>query len=422
VQHIRKFATRSAVTLLANAVLGLVGLASGVLAARLLGPAERGRLAAIQGWPVMLAALGMLGLQEAIVFFGAKRREDVGDVAASATLFAFAGGSLVTAVGWVAMPVLLSSQNSQVVGAARVYLLIFAVNALSGYLTFGLRAQQRWVLWNVTRVVLPLVWLIVLLGCWLLRTRDAVHVALAYLAAAVATSVVMFLLGHSLIGRSARPQARWTRPLFRFGIPMLLSTMSQTLNFRFDQLLMATLLQPDVLGVYAIAVAWSAIPAPVTAAIAAVLFPMVSAETNLRRRQDLLYTAVVATVVVGLTINILLALATARLLPFLFGKSFAVAVNVAYVLIGAGVFASMNIVLEEGLKGLGKARAVLAAELSGLITTVVLLSLLLKRLGAWGAAWTSLAAYGVTTLILLSVLVRGRGEQEVQASPLRMEV
>ena len=50
------------VTALVNVLITLIGLATGTLLARLLGPQGRGELAAIQAWPTYLVAFAMVGL------------------------------------------------------------------------------------------------------------------------------------------------------------------------------------------------------------------------------------------------------------------------------------------------------------------------------------------------------------------------
>lgn len=65
----RLFATNMALTVAANVTLAALGMVSGILAARLLGPHGRGQLAAIQTWPSSIATLAMLGMPEAVVYY-----------------------------------------------------------------------------------------------------------------------------------------------------------------------------------------------------------------------------------------------------------------------------------------------------------------------------------------------------------------
>ena len=61
-------------TLITAVVIQLATTLAAVLLARLLGRQGRGDLAAAQVYPMVVAFLGMLGLQEAIVYFGGRDR------------------------------------------------------------------------------------------------------------------------------------------------------------------------------------------------------------------------------------------------------------------------------------------------------------------------------------------------------------
>jgi len=59
-----------------NVVAQSLGLASGVLAARFLGPQGRGELATIRFYPMLLALLGSMGIQQAVAFEISRRPHD----------------------------------------------------------------------------------------------------------------------------------------------------------------------------------------------------------------------------------------------------------------------------------------------------------------------------------------------------------
>jgi O-antigen/teichoic acid export membrane protein len=87
--------------------------------------------------------------------------------------------------------------------------------------------------------------------------------------------------------------------------------------------------------------------------------------------------------------------------PLLFGSAFAAAIPAALVLVGAAAIAAVNMVLEEGLRGLGRPVAVLWAELAGLAVTVIALLYLLRPFGIMGAALASVMGYTVVLVTLV---------------------
>src|SRR6185503_18165444 len=83
-----------------NIALALLGASTGVLAARLLGTAGRGELAAIQTFPTLLAVTAMLGLPEALVFFTARNPPDSGRYLATAMAIVLPVSVVAMAVGY----------------------------------------------------------------------------------------------------------------------------------------------------------------------------------------------------------------------------------------------------------------------------------------------------------------------------------
>jgi O-antigen/teichoic acid export membrane protein len=88
-------------------------------------------------------------------------------------------------------------------------------------------------------------------------------------------------------------------------------------------------------------------------------------------------------------------------IPIFFGARFGESIRAANLLAIAGGVAGLNMLLSEGIRGLGRPVSVLRAELAALVVTAVGLWLLLGPLGIYGAALVSLIAYAVTTCWLL---------------------
>src|SRR5437899_3096533 len=100
-------------TVATNIGMALVNAAPGIIAARILGPQGRGALAAIQTWPSFLGSLAMLGMPEALVYFTAKDDKRGGRHLGSAMALALTALVVMMAIGWVAMPLLLSAQSAR---------------------------------------------------------------------------------------------------------------------------------------------------------------------------------------------------------------------------------------------------------------------------------------------------------------------
>ena len=395
------FGADTALTVGTNALLAAEGMVSGIMAARLLGPKGRGELAAIQAFSGFIAAVAILGMTEAVVYYCARNPQRSGRYIGSAATIALLACVPVLLGAYLAMPILLAAQSASVVSAARWYLLIGPVYALVAVPAHSLRGRGDFLAWNGIRLAPNLVWIVVLMAAWFVSVRSTAIVAAAYV---VGQGLLLFPVLYVVAKRvdgPFRPSPRDWGAMVRYGLPCALTSLPQLLNLRLDQIAMAALLPARQLGTYAVAVAWSGAAAPLLGALGATLLPAVASRADpgasARRFSQ------------GARLASLLALSTCALLmaltPFavvvLFGQAYRAAIPAALVLVPAGSILALNSVLEEGLRGLGHPYPVLYAELTGLVMTVVGLTLTLGPFGIMGGAVSSLIGYSTVSVALL---------------------
>ncbi|HLI63611.1 MAG TPA: oligosaccharide flippase family protein [Terriglobales bacterium] len=399
------FGANVALTAATNLAIGVLGLVTGVLAARLLGPRGRGELAAIQTYPMLLANLAMLGTGPSVVYFSARDPERAGRYLGCAAVIALLASAPLITGGYLAMPLLLSAQSPQIVTAACWYLINVPVVAIMSLWLFVLRGRSDFLPWNALRILPTLAWLAVLASAWLCGIRDPRRVAAVYLAALFALLIPFELIVKRNVPGRFTPEARQFRPMLAYGLPCVASSLPVVLNLRLDQMLMAGLLAPSELGLYVAAVAWSGAINPLMNALSSVLFPKIAAHrAEADRFRSFLHGSRLAVVVALITAPILAA-ATPWGVVLLFGAKFRGAIKAALILVPAGAVSALNSVIEEGFRGLGKPAAVLYAELAGLLMTIVSLYLLLRPMGIIGASIASLAGYST---VMMSLLLQAR--------------
>jgi O-antigen/teichoic acid export membrane protein len=198
--------------------------------------------------------------------------------------------------------------------------------------------------------------------------------------------------------------------MLRFGLPSALTSLPQTINLRFDQLLIIAFLPARLLGLYVVAVAWSGAVAPLLSAVGSVLFPHVSAERDTDRQGHLLATALQGGALVAAATSVPFMLLAPFGLPLVFGSRFAPSVSSALVLVPAGAILAWAGIAEEGLRGLGRPTIVLVAEVVAAVVTVAALPVLLHTHGILGAAVASLLGY--STLAVFTVLAISRSTHQ----------
>jgi O-antigen/teichoic acid export membrane protein len=391
--------------------LGLAGLAvaTGVLAARLLGPTGEGELAAIQTWPMLLGTLAMLGLDSAVIYFIARQPERGRQITSTATTIGVLSTLTVGAASWFALPYLLSAQRPEIVSAARIFLLIGVIYAVIGIPHGALLGVHSFASWNLFRFVPVLAWLGILLAAWFLGSHSPVPLSMWYLAGVFLCCLPVLPVAARKLHGPAKADFRMAPKLLRFGLPSALTSLPQTVNLRLDQLLIIAFLPARSLGLYVVAVAWSGAVAPLLAAVGSVLFPHVSAEREPMRQTHLLGTALQGGALVAIATSAAFAALAPIGLPLVFGARFSGAVPSALILVPAGAVLAWSGIAEDGLQGLGRPAIVLVAELAGAAVTLAALPLLLHAYGIAGAAVASLLGYSAVAAVAVAAIRRSTG-------------
>lgn len=399
--------TAVATTAMANAALAAIAIVTGVLVARLLGAESRGLLAAAQVVGTLIGALGSLSLGESLVYFVARRVEDPKKILRSAMAFAIFPTLGLIAAGIAAMPLLLRGEPDAVT-PARAYCLIGITFVLVGFPVTFMRGQQRYRIWNLCRFIGPVVWLISVVSLTVFDRADVTLLILLFVGGQALFIPVAWRLAMGR-DRKVRPIERsLARPMIRYSTPLFLASLPVALNVRLDQLFLANVVQAEELGKYAVSVTWAAIGLPVISAIGAVLFPRAAA-SDPAQVATLLARSGRAGVLIALCCSAFSAATAPFLVPLLFGEEFRVSVWVSTSLAGAVGLLGVNGLLEEGLRGVGEPRSVLAAEAAGLAVTIVFLIMLVSSLGILGAAIASVAGYSGVMVIAVRQIRRRMG-------------
>ncbi len=396
----RSAAFNVAETAVTNVALGALGLVTGIIAARWLGPDGRGELAAIQMWPSVVAAVAMIGLPEALVYFSAKHPLQSRSYLVTAGLMVFVVMPLFAAIGYVAMPHLLSMQSEPIVRAARGYLVIVPLFVFVGLPLQLLRGIQRYRIWNVMRVVAPLLWLTALLVAVCSHTVDPVTIASTYVVLLGAAGVVTTSIVWKNAAGPTAPTAAMVSSLLKFGFPSALATLPHFFNLRLDQMMVASVVPSRELGIYMVAVAWGTCIPMLSSALAMIVSTQIAGGTSeAERRQHFSRGIRGAAWLIAVPV-ILLTLATPLGVTLVFGGAFQAAVIPAMILVIASGANALNGVLEELLRGYGRPDAMLWAESTAVAVGLPALLILLPRAGLTGAGVASLLGCLAATIVL----------------------
>lgn len=387
--------------------VGLTGVAvlSGVMLARLLGPEGRGELAAIQVLPMLVAAIGQLGLNEAVIFFGGRDRKNVGRYAVSAAALIVVAGIPIVLVCALLANRILAEHRPEIVLASQIFLALLFVNAIDGAAITTVRALHRISQWNALRVCPRVLWLLLVGVFFVLNVADPVRIALTYLALYFVLALLLVFAVRSYLRGHWRPVISLWPSMLKYGLPVAAGVAPRLLNQRIDQLVVAAMLAPRELGLYAVAVAWTGLGQLPATTMTAVALSKITGMPDLATKVRFIRKALWAVAVAATGTSALLALVTPFLVPWVFGPDFSGATPLAWVMLLAVVVRSVAWMLQIGMQGIGRPTVGMYSQWAGLALLVPTAYVLMPPLGALGAAWALVVA-GVVSVVTAAVLAR----------------
>lgn len=386
-------------TVTATAVFFLAGTLFALLTARWLGPSERGTLVVFMTTSSFLMLLGALG-----VTTGGRvlLNSDPGLTHRSLSrlglrltgIHALTAGSIGTAV----LAVSGDSPPMQV----RVVFVVFAVSQLYNYFTREMLHGSGWhtkaVLGDALGSAVQTAGAAALYAAGQLSITTA---SLALLCGSITQSIWLSILARRVESRTIATELPW-RATIRYSLPAMLTGIGQAFVIRGDRLLLGALAGTNAVGIYGVAATFTEVLWLIPNAVGQVAFRRASlsasAESLARRRR----TVLVFTAVGGAT----LALVAGPAIDVLLGRAYSEARALTYLLIVASLpMASYHMDLAV-LNGRGALRSgSIATSIGSLVLCAGCLASV-PSYGAWGAAWSSMAAYSVMALVVRFAISR----------------
>lgn len=387
-------------TFAATVAIRCLGVVSGVLAARLLGPEGRGELAVIMFLPVLLFSVGEIELPRSLACEVSKLPQVPRETVSTGFWLAVGLSTVQAVVLLQALPVVLPPDKQHLIPAAQWFALYppatITMDSLMG-IDLGRGRFGRF----STLLVLPgAVYLGAMLLAWATGMISPQVFAFGMLAGAVATALVRLVLDGDAILR-ARPDWAIAWRLLARGWSFYLPAMAGLALMRADMFLLVRLVPTEAIGLYAVALAIALGQIGAVNPFVQVGFAAVAAEPEPRRALEILarHFRLAQLALVG--IGLLSMALTPWLIRVLFGEKFLGAVPTTYLLIGAMIFWGMAHVLEQGLRAAGHPRPGIVSNLLGLGLLIGLGIPACLQLGIAGLAGSLLAAQFLNLSILV---------------------
>ncbi len=371
-----------------------VNVLTGLLTAALLGPAGRGEQAALIIAPTLLSSLSSLGLHASLIFSIKRDPEHTGHYFGTGLLLALGAGIVAMVAGWFLVPFWLHQYDRHVVSVARLLLVMTPLMVVAQLLTGALEAFGQFSKANATLYLQSLGTLAFLLVLWLLDVLTPVTAAFAYLVPAVPA----WLYFASHLRRLTRPrfslQRRWVWPLLHYGLRFYGVDLLGSLSIYLDQIVVVTLLAPDVVGTYVVALSLSRVVGVLQGAAATVLFPSVAAQSKASVVEAVSRTVRVVGAV-SVLIVVCLSIVGPGLITLVYGHRFDQTVAPFRILLIDTVLSGSAGILYQAYSGTGRPELVTLFEAVAVAASLGCMLLVVPHYGTVGAAWCVVLASAI---------------------------
>lgn len=381
-------------TAVTNIAMVLTWALAGVIVARILGPRNRGIYTITTAAPLFMCVVGSLGLQDAVVYVVNRidGTERIGGMVWGSLMLTLGLGSLASAISTVFQLLMFWSQELGVSEVLFIAIACLPLPTLLGQLAFGLlRAQGRYTLWNLLRVLVPILDLTAVAAFAELAglTVNAAIIALFASTAIVAVVSVAVIAAPHHLSTSGED----VRSLLSYGWKTHVVTVQDYANKQLDQVFLAAMVPPAQVGQYAIAATYA------SAGMAlgwAPVFQLYSHFSRQRRPDRDAYLRLLRrTLMLLVIICSVCAAALPYFVPLVFGKQYNLVTVPALILIASSPMTFISAMLSAVWQSAGKPLIAARAHGVGLVVTVATLWFAIKLFGIDGAAMVSVVAYSV---------------------------
>ncbi|MEK6335793.1 MAG: oligosaccharide flippase family protein [Acidobacteriota bacterium] len=375
--------------------VGVVG--SSIVIARWLGPEGMGTLAVLNATVALALQVGSAGLPSANTYFIAKDRSSLGAAWANSVFFAFIVGSLIAAAVFLVAevkPELFGgvSRNLLMIAALSIPFQLLSVLGLNVLLAVG-RIGQLNLLDSLSPALILVNAIIVLV-----IMKAALPTLVSFnTGAAIILSLAMLIVARRMLASQNQrgkfsPDFALARKMLVYGLKFYISIMAGVVIFRADLLIVNHFRGAGEAGVYAVAAQVSFLLLLLPGVIAALLFPRVASDQDVRGEFAARVTRYASAVML---IMCAAAAIGSFALPVIYGASFTDSTFQLLILLPGIYLVGIESVLVQHFTGTGLPAAIPVFWLITLAVNLVLNLVLVPRLGARGAALASTLSYAL---------------------------
>ena len=358
---------------------------TGILTARILGPAGRGELAAMILWPLFVASVTTLGVPSSLIYHLRRQSDERERLVTNGFAMAALLGMAAAAVAAIILPRWLHAYSPAVIHAAQCFLITVPLCSVTLAGRAVLEAAHDFTASNAIQILTPLATLLVLLGLLAGHSMSPLTAAVAYIAASVPSFCLMLSRVRRTGLRAARLRLAAMKQILQYGIRSYGIDVLGTLALQVDQVLVVSLLSAGAMGSYVVVLSISRMLNVFQTSVVMVLFPK-AAGHNANKVLAMTGESVRISGLVTAACGAMVCLAGPTLLRVVYGAEYEAAAGALRVLVLEAVLSGIVFVLAQAFMALNRPGVVTLLQGLGLSLSVPMMLWLIPRYGIYGAA------------------------------------
>lgn len=385
-----------------NVAILVLGLVSGVIASRVLGPALRGEFVAAQTWAGTCALLLTLGVGQAVVTYRGENRQLTGP------LLLQAAGALI--FGVVLFIVLSASGQLRwltaggIVGGAALVTAAVVSSASAGY---AQRLGRMTGAFQSVRLLPQAVGVVAIVAVWRIGSRDPNYWLLGVGLAVFVPSVLLMVPLLGGLRAIRRIDQVWpSSDLVRGVGSAFVIVIGSQLIYRLDSLLVAVYLPPYEIALYAVAVTAAGACAAVGQAVGMLTFSRMRGMDDPQTQRSIIRSGTARALAVTAAAAVPLAVVAPWAIRVVYGSAFVPASGATRLLVLAAIPLAADYLLVHALLSSSASRGAFKVQLLAAVLTVGLLAAAISNGSLVLIALVSTGVYSVSATLLFVTALR----------------